>query len=223
MVPGYNAPFASDFYMKDIATGEVWWISRTRDNSMPDGFFSGVGAINSNGTVVVFGSSGTKFVQENTDPGGGSSMDLFRVDIGAAGAVTTTLITKAVQGNANVDFFSGPYLPGTGEYVAFNAATLQSLIGQGTDNAFFKHGVGVGALPAGVVSTTPALTVSESANQLTLSWPAATGFTPEFLTNLGQGGWTAVSATPTLNNGVQSLELPLEGKTKFFRLRRTAE
>lgn len=217
MIQGNNQPFSTDLYLKDLGTGEVRWISRTHDNSASDGVFSGPAAISASGTVVAFGSAGTKFVTENTDPGGGSSMDLFRVDIGANGTTTTTLITKAATTAKNVDFLYGPLLSGTGDYVAFGTGSLESMIGQGTDNSFFKHGVAVGHFPTG--STKPALQFTRDGSHLTLSWPQTDTFKPQYATNVSQTSWTTISDGITTQDGVSSLTLTSEGPAKFVRLR----
>lgn len=62
----------------------------------------------------------------------------------------------------------------------------------------------------------PKITASISGNNLVLSFPASTGFVLESATTLGSGAnWTAVSgATAT------GATVPLEGRMRFFRLRR---
>ena len=144
---GYNNPFGYDMFLKDMSAGQVWWVTKTTNSTAPDGYALGNPAISGNGNVVAFSSDGTKFVAENTDSHqSGDSIDAFRVDIGAAGTVTTKLITKAVYGTNNVGLFSGPFLPGTGNYVAFVTRYFPELLNKPAN--FYNHGVGVGTLPA---------------------------------------------------------------------------
>jgi hypothetical protein len=146
---GYVNWFGFDIYMKDMSQGTVWWVSKTTNNSTSDAAYLTTG-INSNGTIVAFASSGTKFVAENTDPGSNSdSFDIFQANIGAAGAVTTRLVTKAIYGAGNVGMHTGPFVPGSGSYIAFNTRYLKSMLNVSTDNSIFIHGVGVGTFPAG--------------------------------------------------------------------------
>jgi len=162
------ASYGTDLFVKDVATGGVWWASRTIDNGAPStgSAFGPDHAINGNGSVVSFGSSATNFVVEGTDTGGGHSgtMDLFRVDLASGGATTTTLITKSPTGTGNVDYRSGPFLPGTGNYVAFCTSQLGPMLGTGTGSAVFFQGIGVGTLPA--VVGPPVLTFSQWAMAL---------------------------------------------------------
>lgn len=148
MIPSVNNPFGTDLYVKDAGTGEVWWASKTTDNSASDGAY-GPNAISGDGQTVAFASSGTKLVTGNTDAGGGhnGSFDIFRADLGAAGAVTTTQITLSPNGSGNVDYRVGPLLPGTGDYVAFCTSQVQSMLGTGNNDSIYFHGFGVGTLP----------------------------------------------------------------------------
>jgi hypothetical protein len=142
-VDGYSSLF--DIYRKDIATGQVVRVSQTTNGAAPNGFFNGDINISSDGSVVAFGSSSSNFVAEPTDGSEGEgSPDVFRADI-SGNSSTVTLISKPVTDNGNVVEFSGPYLPGTGAYVGFATADLKSMIGQGSNDSFFKHCVAVGS------------------------------------------------------------------------------
>ncbi len=67
----------------------------------------------------------------------------------------------------------------------------------------------------------PALTVSESGGQITISWPVpATGYALESQTNLASGGWISVGDVPTTNGGTLSVVLPASGPQQFFRLKK---
>lgn len=157
--------FGSDLFAKDITSGDVWWISRTTDNaSAQNGAFGSLFAISGNGNVVSFASTATNLVTENTDDGGGhtGTFDIFRTDLGNTGT-TTTLISKSPNGASNVDFRSGPFLPGTGNYIAFGTSQLAAMFGTGNTSTIFSQGIGVGELPGG---TPPILTFSSWAMQL---------------------------------------------------------
>lgn len=140
----------TDLYVKEVGSGSVWWASRTTTGLSPNGFaFGTTHAINGSGTVVSFSSDSTNLVSENTEAGGGhnGSMDIFRVDLTTSSS-TTTLITKAPGEIGNVDLRSGPFLPGTGNYVAFCTSQLNAMFGTGNTSTGFFQGLGVGTLPA---------------------------------------------------------------------------
>jgi Tol biopolymer transport system component len=220
LVDGYSFVFGTDLYLKDLTTAEVWWVTRTTNSTTPDAAFgSGAMALSGDGKVVAFGSSGTKFVLENTDPPGASdSFDIFRVDIGPAGNVTNSLITKSVVGSTNVGYFSGPLLSANGNYVAFNSGYHRPFLGVGEYSSIHKHGFGVGTLP-GATTPAPALHFLRSGNQIILNWINAAGFNLYSSTNLALGNWSLVPNTPALVNGTNSLTLPMIGPVGFFQLR----
>jgi hypothetical protein len=133
-------------YVKDVSSSEVWWATKTTDNTAPDGVFGSFNAISGDGETVSFVSTGTKFVPENTDPTPGNTgqFDLFRIDLGTSGVVTTTLITKSPNGSGNVDYRVGPLLPGTGDYVAFSTSQVAAMQGTGSTDTINFQGFGVG-------------------------------------------------------------------------------
>ncbi len=151
--------FYADVYVKDIVDGTVWWASRTVDGTSPDAAFSISSlAISGNGDTVAFGSTGAKFVQQNTDLGGGNKAtdDIFRVDLAANGSIATTLISEAPGVTRNISYLYGPLLPGTGDYVAFGTYQYLPMLEMGTDDNSFVQAIGVGdfsALSAGSFST----------------------------------------------------------------------
>jgi hypothetical protein len=65
----------------------------------------------------------------------------------------------------------------------------------------------------------PMLQISPaSSNHVTLTWPAnATGFTLQSATSL-LGTWSAVSGTPTVINGLNTLVVPLSLSQTYYRL-----
>ncbi|MGB6220790.1 hypothetical protein [Haloferula sp.] len=148
MVPGAPANFGNDAFVKDLAAGTVWLASRTNNNTAHEGFFGPRLAINDNGDIVSFASSSTKLDPQAADTDG-SKFDIFRVALGANGTTTTSLITKSPTDSGNVDYRSGPFISGTGDYIAFNTDQVQEMIG--TPSTFFQ-GIGVGTFPATVVT-----------------------------------------------------------------------
>jgi hypothetical protein len=65
----------------------------------------------------------------------------------------------------------------------------------------------------------PALSVSLSSTQLTLSWPAAAaGFTLQSCTNLGSGAWATVSPSAQMVGAQWQVTVPASGDAQFFRL-----
>jgi hypothetical protein len=220
MISNYVANLNSDLYLKDLTTAEVWWVSKTTNGTTPDANFSQGGvAISGDGKVVAFGSTGVKFVPENTDPFDTSDpWDVFRVDIGLAGNVTNTLITKPYFGTTNVSAFSGPLLSSNGNYVAFTSRQHYALIGSSAVSSFYIHGYGIGALPATVIVPPPPLKFGSSPGQFTISWPSTAGVSLYFKTNLTQVAWSLVTNAPVLDGGTNTVTLTPSGAARFFSL-----
>lgn len=65
----------------------------------------------------------------------------------------------------------------------------------------------------------PTLFIRASSNNILLSWPNKPGYLLESRTNLGPASWSAVSIAPTLNNGTNTVTLPIVEPQSFFRLR----
>jgi len=148
--------FGADIFAKDLSNETVWWVTRTTTGASQNGFALGpVIAISGNGNVVSFASDASNLVAEATDTGGGTSGsgDIFRVDLGAAGATTTTWVSRSPNGSGNVDYRVGPFLPGTGNYVAFCTSQLAAMFSTGNNASIFFQGVGVGTLPVVVLPT----------------------------------------------------------------------
>jgi Tol biopolymer transport system component len=148
MVPELPGAFGSDAFVKDMDTADVWWASKTTSGAAHDGFFGPLLAIDGDGDVVAFASTSNILVEEDSDAGGGHSgnFDIFRVDLGASGSTTTSLITKSPSGSGNVDYNNGPFLPGSGTYVAFDTYQVEEMIGTTSD---FSHSIGVGTFSNG--------------------------------------------------------------------------
>lgn len=222
LIDGYSFVFGFDLYLKDMTSGEVWWVTTTTNRTTSDAAFgAGAMTVSGDGHVVAFSSSGQKFVPEVTDPPGASdSFDIFRVDIGPNGAVTNTLISKPVFGTSNVGFFSGPLLPANGAYVAWTCGNPYPLIGEGEVSSIWKHGFGVGTLPGSgkTEPVAPALTSERAGQQITFKWPQASGYRLVSQSQLGQGGWSPVTSAPTLVDGFNSVTITTAGEAAFFKL-----
>lgn len=217
MLTNNYTSFGSDLYLKDMTSGEVWWVTKTTNGVAPNAALIGP-AINSNGTVVAFGSDGTAFVPENTDSfQSGDSLDIFRVDIGPGGTVTNSLITKAIYGTNNVGYITGPVLPGTGNYVGFTTRYFPGLLNLPSNG--FNHGVAVGTLPTEVQAIIPSLNIVYSTGQVTLSWTNVVGFNLTYKTDLNDPSWLQVTNLPALSAGINTLTLPSNPAMKFFQLR----
>ncbi|BCX47792.1 WD40 domain-containing protein [Haloferula helveola] len=145
-----NTPtgFSTDLYVKEVATGALWWGSRTTNDTTHGVGFGTRFAINGAGDAVSFSSTSSVLVAEDTEAGGGHTglFDIFRVELGAGGATTTTLVTKSPTGSGNVDLRSGPFFPGFGGYIAFTTDQVEEMTGQAST---FSQGVGVGTFPGG--------------------------------------------------------------------------
>ncbi len=177
-------------------------------------------AVSGDGKVVAFGSTGAKFVSENTDPFDTSDpWDIFRVDIGPGGNVTNTLITKPVFGTTNVSASYFPLLSSTGNYVAFSSRRHYQLIGSSAVSTGIIHGYGAGTLPATIVTPPPALKFTSAPGQFTITWPDTASVSLYFKTNLADTVWSLVTNIPTLANGTNTVTLAPTGPARFFSLR----
>ncbi|MBK1828477.1 TolB family protein [Haloferula rosea] len=173
MITGIPANFGNDAFVKDLDTGEVWLASATTDGTAHAGFFGPRFSISSNGSTFAFASSSPKLdpLAPDTD---GAKFDVFRVDLGSAGSTTTTLISSSPTNSGNVDYISGPFLAGTGDYLAFNTYQVEEMTGQ---TSTFSQGVGVGSFPppAGGLSYASWAAVLPAADQDFTDNPAMDG------------------------------------------------
>ena len=70
------------------------------------------------------------------------------------------------------------------------------------------------------IAQAPPLKIAPSPGAATLSWPAkATNYVLEAATSLPALSWATVTNTPTVGPTERSVQLPLTGSAKFFRLR----
>ncbi|MEO5917476.1 MAG: choice-of-anchor D domain-containing protein [Luteolibacter sp.] len=145
LIDSVSNGFGTDLYVKDAGTGDLWWATKTTDNSVSDGSYLSA-TISGNGLTVAFGSTGTKFVTANTDPpvGNDGLFDVFRVDLASGGSIAkTTLVTNSPNGSGNVDFRYGPFLPGNASYTAFCTSQIEAMLGTGSNDSFFSHGFSI--------------------------------------------------------------------------------
>lgn len=147
MISGVSNTFGIDVYSKDVSSKEVWRVSKTRDNSNPDGAYGSFLAMSGDGETAAFASTGTKFVTEETDPAVGNDglFDIFRVDLIEGGTVFTSLATKSPNNSGNVDYRVGPLLPGNGAYTAFSTSQVEAMLGTGSNDSLFFQGFSVSA------------------------------------------------------------------------------
>lgn len=147
MISGINNTFGIDVYAKDVSSREVWRVSKTTNNSNPDGVFGSFLAMSGDGETAAFISSGTLFVTENTDLaiGNNGTSDIFRADLIEGGTVFTSLATKSPNNSGNVDYRVGPLLPGNGDYTAFSTSQVQAMLGTGSADSVFFQGFSVSA------------------------------------------------------------------------------
>lgn len=145
MINSVPSNFSIDLYVKEVGSGDVWWVTKTTDNFASDGAYSPYNVISGDGETVAFGSNSTRFVTEKTDPlpGNRSASDVFRVDLGSAGKVKTTLVTSSPNASGNVDFRVGPLLPGNGDYVAFCTSQVEAMFGIGSNDTVNFQGFSV--------------------------------------------------------------------------------
>lgn len=152
MIPSYSN-LGNDVYVKDVTTQAVWLATKTPNGVGNTGFVGTEHAISDNGAMVAFASSSDELIP-GSDSGGGSTglFDVFRADLGASGAVTLSQMTKSPTDSGNVDYRNGPFVPGTGNYVAFGTDQVEEM--GFTDSSQFNgyQTVAVGTFPAVTIS-----------------------------------------------------------------------
>lgn len=71
------------------------------------------------------------------------------------------------------------------------------------------------------ISMAEVLKISRTGQTVSLSWPAsATDYILEATTSLPAATWDSVTNNPTVGSTERSVQLPLTGTAKFFRLRK---
>lgn len=147
MISGISNVFGIDVYAKDVSSKEVWRVSKTTNNSNPDGVYGSFLAMSGDGETAAFISSGTTFVTENTDPEAGNdgTSDIFRADLIEGGTVFTSLVTRSPNNSGNVDYRVGPLLPGNSDYTAFSTSQVEAMLGTGSNDSVFFQGFSVSA------------------------------------------------------------------------------
>jgi hypothetical protein len=87
-------------------------------------------------------------------------------------------------------------------------------------NAFQTNLNGTADAFVAKISLSEVLKISRTGQTLVLSWPAsATNYLLEATTSLSAVSWTTVTNTPTVTATERSVQLPITGNAKFFRLR----
>ncbi|MEO5802738.1 MAG: hypothetical protein ABIR24_04350 [Verrucomicrobiota bacterium] len=187
-------------YTINISTGQATLVGPTGLTSTTGGGL----AVNSAG--FFYGSpTATRFGTYNSTSGAFSNI--------AAPAPTPALSGYATFAfDENDVLFSINLAPaGVTHLVTFNLAT-----GVNTD-----LGASVTSLDAIAFQTFPKLAIALAvSNQVTVRWPDFAGYNLEYKTNLTSGVWQTNAVTPTLNNGTNSVTLPIDSAAKFFRLRK---
>ena len=101
------------------------------------------------------------------------------------------------------------------------SSTAEGWIGSIDEVAFYRSALGAGAVHNHFLSmigasTAPALSISRSGNQITLSWPPdAAGFALQFANNLATGSWTPIPGLVT-----NSVTLTITNDSQFYRLKK---
>jgi len=163
MIPSYTN-LGNDVYVKDITTRAVWLATKTPNGVGNTGFVGTEHAISDSGAMVSFASSSDELIPGSDSGGRGSNLfDVFRADLGASGAVTLSQMTKSPTNSGNVDYTNGPFVPGTGNYVAFGTEQVEEMGFADSSQFNGYQAVAVGTFPA---VTSGSLTFSTWAGDL---------------------------------------------------------
>ncbi|MEY4570028.1 MAG: Evolved beta-galactosidase subunit alpha [Verrucomicrobiota bacterium] len=116
----------------------------------------------------------------------------------------------------------GPFTP-----IAQNltSGTFVDLTATPGKNHYYKvtasneSGVGLSSDTFGVLVPMPVVGISADSSSVTVRWPDwASGWILNSSSDLQQGTWSPVLASPTTNGGVKELVIPVDSSMKFFRL-----
>lgn len=152
--------------------------------------------------------------------------------VSGAGAVTFIPSTNILLGPGIYYVVASPTTSTDSDIVSWAFATTTNWTGSGAfesigdtmPGAWENHSVT--NLPQQMeVVATPAsatLTLSRHGTNDVVSWPAAlNGFVVESTTNLAPAAWQALTNTPSLASGTNTLTNSISGPSRFFRLRQT--
>jgi len=146
--------------------------------------------------------SGNTLYGTTTEGGGNGSGTLFAVNTDGTGFTNLHIFTGGDDGNGpkSVLVRSGIALYGTAEYGGMGYGTVFSL------------------------SFAPTLAITVSASNVILTWPTNvagfdyTGYTLQCTTNLAAPSWSAVSPSPVIVNGQETVTNPISATQMFYRL-----
>ena len=149
------------------------------------------------------------------------TMALYRNGVSLVATNTTTGDAWGVIGGAEPDVTSAtnPAVIKIGGSFPQNTVERNAFNGRFDDLMFFNKVLSAVEVQAQFANFAPIITVSESAGQITLSWPApANGFVLESRTNLANGSWISAGNVPATNGGELSVDLPGGDTQQYFRL-----
>jgi hypothetical protein len=140
-------------------------------------------------------------------------------------AFAATIFTGSAQDfTVEASAISGGGGQGTSSDFELNATIGQVDAGSMSGGDFSLDGGFWSIIAAVDIEGAPKLTISASANQVTISWPenGSTGFALEVANALAippaTTTWTTVNVAPQTNNGIESVQLPLTSGPQFYRL-----
>jgi hypothetical protein len=104
----------------------------------------------------------------------------------------------------------------------FLGAEIRKSVGNFDGLALTPANAGTGSttITLAKISPTPPVKIMSASGAANVSWPAkSTNYVLEAFTSLTAVSWNAVTNTPTVTATERSVQLPLTGNAKFFRLR----
>lgn len=127
---------------------------------------------------------------------------------------------KASNTGANDDFGVAVAVSGNTVVVGADQEDSNATGVNGDQSNNSASNAGAAYVFTGVGISPPTIAIARSAENVTLSWPvSATDFVLEATTSLPTDSWTTVTNTPTVTTNERSVQLPLTGNARFFRLR----
>lgn len=136
-----------DLYVKEIKSNRVWTPTRTNNGAAHQGNLGSNHALSANGRVLAFSSTASNLIQGDDAPASsGNSDDIFRADLNGNGPPSLSLITAVSGGKTNIGFSEGPFIAGSGGYIAFGTNQYGAFGFKGSSQG--PNGVGTGNFPA---------------------------------------------------------------------------
>lgn len=163
----FPSSFGNEALVKDMTTKDIYWVSRTLDESSLSAEFGATVVrlvISGSGDVVAMTAVSTNLVEDDVfpDEGDNDSFDIYRVELGDDLATMTSHVNRPFDGSAvNLALRSDGFLPSDGAYIAYTTNHADIALGISAPSTLSEEQVvGVGDFSGLGGTTTTTMSVS---------------------------------------------------------------